>query len=106
MLDFSGLHARKSWSRASTKAGLRTPDRLTRRARGREPSLKVRISLHRGVTLESLAAVPQRNDWLSAAAYSMAGAVVANNPGQLTERLHISRSPSPCPNVPGSRGIP
>ena len=27
-----------------------------------------------------------------------------DNPGKLTERLYISRSLSPCPNVPGSRG--
>ena len=77
MLDFSGLHARKSWNRASTKAVFAPRIALTRRARGREPSLKVRISLHRGVPLESLATVPQRNDWLSAVAYSMSGAVVA-----------------------------
>jgi hypothetical protein len=29
-----------------------------------------------------------------------------DNPGKLTERLYIRRSPCPCPDVPGSRGIP
>ena len=28
-----------------------------------------------------------------------------DNPGKLTERLYIRRSPSRCPDVPGSRGI-
>jgi hypothetical protein len=27
-----------------------------------------------------------------------------DNPGKLTERLYIRRSPSPCTDVPGSRG--
>jgi hypothetical protein len=29
-----------------------------------------------------------------------------DNPGKLTERLYIRRSPCPCPDVPGSRGLP